>query len=293
MEEKILELTDLRKQYGTFSLDCSLSVLPGRITGLIGRNGAGKSTTFKAILNLIQPDSGRIEIFGMPHTKLRETDREQLGVVLPDSGFSDSLTVKDVAAILRGMYSGFDREGFLQKCRRFGLPEKKRIREFSTGMRAKLKLLSAISHGAKLLILDEPTSGLDVVAREELLELLQDYLTDREERSVLISSHISGDLEKFCDDIYMIHDGRIALHEETDVLLSDYGLIKADENTCAALDGTYLLKQKREKFGYSLLTNQRQYYLDNYPGLTVEKGSIDGVIRMITTGEELYQGRGL
>lgn len=283
----MLKITDVRKNYGSFHLNCSMEVKPGMITGLIGANGAGKSTTFKAVLNLIPIDGGTITIFGKEHTELTPGEKEKIGVVLSDSGFSEYLTITDVAIIMRHMYTEFAETDFLDKCQKFHLPLKKKIKEFSTGMRAKLKLLAAMSHGAELLILDEPTSGLDVVAREELLELLQDYLDEREGRSVLISSHISGDLEKFCDDVYMIHEGQIVLHEETGALLDDYGVIKVDDARYRAMDKTYLLRQKKESFGYRLLTNQRQFYRENYPELVVEKGSIDDVIFMMTKGERL------
>lgn len=287
----MLQLTDVKKNYGTFILDCSMQVHPGRITGLIGANGAGKSTTFKAILNLISIDTGEIRVFGKRNNELTAKDKESIGVVFSDSGFSEYLTIKDVTAIMRGMYTKFDEADFLAKCKRFGLPERKKIKEFSTGMKAKLKLLSAMSHGAKLLILDEPTAGLDVVAREELLELLQDYLDETgekgEERSVLISSHISSDLEKFCDDLYMIDNGKIILHEETGVLLDDYGILKVEEAQYDALDKSYVLCRKKENFGYSLLTNARQFYRENAPEIVTEKSSIDDVIIMMTKGERV------
>lgn len=285
----MLQLTDVKKNYGTFALDVSMQVSPGRITGLIGANGAGKSTTFKAILNLISIDAGTITVFGKPVTALTVQDKEEIGAALSDSGFSEYLTVEDVTAILRNMYHRFDEAQFKEKCRRFGLPEKKKIKEFSTGMRAKLKLLAAMSHDAKLLILDEPTAGLDVVAREEMLEMLQDYLADTkgEERAVLISSHISSDLEKFCDDLYMIDNGKMILHEETDVLLDDYGILKVDEAQYERLDWTHFLARKRESFGYSVLVRERQYYRDNYPDYVMEKSSIDDVIIMMTKGERL------
>lgn len=283
----MLKITDVKKDYGTFTLNCSMEVQPGMITGLIGANGAGKSTTFKAALGLIDIDGGEITMFGKDIYDLTTKDKEKIGVVLSDSGFSEYLTVKDVASIMRGMYGEFSTEDFLNQCQKFNLPLKKKIKEFSTGMRAKLKLLAAMSHGAELLILDEPTAGLDVVARQELLELLQDYLDQGEKRSVLISSHISGDLEMFCDDIYLIHEGNIILHEETNVLLDEYGVIKVDDAQYQKLDQTYLLRQKKESYGYQLLTNQRRFYQENYPELIVEKGSIDDVILMITKGEKL------
>ncbi len=283
----MLRLQSVRKHYDAFDLDCSLEVKPGMITGLIGANGAGKSTTFKAMLNLIRIDGGEITIFGKPHTQITAGDREQIGVVLSDSGFSGYLTVEDVTAVMRRMYSDFDRDAFMGRCQQFGIPAKKKIKDFSTGMRAKLKLIAAMSHNAKLLILDEPTAGLDVAAREELLALLQDYLEDGEERSVLISSHISSDLEKFCDDIYMISNGRTVLHEETNVLLDEYGILKLSEAQYHALDQTYFKWRQKEIFGYSVLTDQRSFYQENYKDVVTEKSGIDDILLMAIKGERL------
>lgn len=283
----MLKFAGVKKQYGSFVLDVSMEVKPGMVTGLIGANGAGKSTTFKAALNLIPTDGGEIRLFGKNVETLTPQDKEKLGVVLSDSGFSDWLTVNDVAAVLDAMYRDFSKEEFLRRCGEFGLPFKKKIRDFSTGMKAKLKLLVAISHEAKLLILDEPTAGLDVVGREELLALLQDYLGEQEERSVLISSHIASDLEKFCDDIYMIHDGKIILHEETDVLLGSYGILKVDGSQYEKMDKSAILCRKKEEFGYCLLTDSRQFYQENEPGLIVEKCGIDDVILLMTKGERV------
>ena len=153
-------------------------------------------------------------------------------------------------------------------------------------MKAKLKLLAAISHDAKLLILDEPTAGLDVIARDELLELLREFMEQDEERSVLISSHISGDLESLCDDLYMIQDGKIVLHEDTDVLLSEYALLKVDEEQYEKLDKQYILRVKKETYGYSCLTNQKQFYIENFPKIAIEKGTVDEVISLMVRGNE-------
>lgn len=283
----MLQIEHLRKNYGSFSLDCSMEVQPGCITGLIGQNGAGKSTTFKAVLGLISTDGGKVEIFGKDLKDFTAEDKQKIGVVLSDSGFSGYLNIDDAAAVLEGLYPEFDRKYFEDQIKRFQLPRKKLIREFSTGMKAKLKVLAAISHNAKLLVLDEPTAGLDVVARDELLEMLREYMEQGEERSVLISSHISSDLESLCDDLYMIHNGKIILHEDTDVLLSDYGLLKADKRQYAGLDKEYILRRKEESYGYSCLTNQKQYYIENYPDIAVEKGNIDEVIMMMSRGERL------
>ena len=283
----MLKIDHLRKTYNTFSLDCSLEVKPGCVTGFIGQNGAGKSTTFKAALGLVKPECGTVRILGKDIKEFSARDREELGIVLSDSGFSGYLTIRDIFSILSGLYSKFDKAFFQDQIRKSGLPDNKKIKEFSTGMKAKLKVITAISHRAGMLILDEPTAGLDVVARDEILELLRDYMEQQEDRAILISSHISGDLEGLCDDIYMIHEGRIILHEDTDVLLSDYALIKADDRQYAALDKRYILRSRKESFGYSCLTSQKQYYLENNPGLTIEKGTIDNVITMMIRGAAL------
>lgn len=282
----MLKIENLKKHYNNFSLDCSLEVMPGCISGLIGQNGAGKSTTFKAILGLISTDGGNITILGKDIKDFTAKDKENLGVVLADSGFSGYLNINDIIPILQNMYSKFDQNLFLEQIQKFQLPLNKQIKEFSTGMKAKLKVLVAISHNAKLLILDEPTAGLDVVARDELLEMLREFLEKDEERSILISSHISSDLESLCDDLYMIHEGKIILHEDTDVLLSDYALLKVDEKQYNALDKQFILRFKKEPYGYSCLTNQKQYYLENYPKIVIEKGTIDEVITMMIKGTE-------
>lgn len=279
----MVKVENLVKNYNEFHLECSLELRPGMVTGLIGQNGAGKSTIFKAILGLIFIDSGEIRVFGKDSRKL---DKQRLGVVLSDSGFSGYLCVKDLVPVLRAFYKGFREEYFLAQCERFRVPLNKQIREFSTGMKAKLKVLAAVSHGAELLILDEPTAGLDVVAREDVLDMLRDFMEEDEKRSILISSHISSDLEGLCDDFYMIHEGRIVLHEETDVLLDEYGIIKAEERDFTSLDQQYILKTKKEKYGYQCLTNQRQFYAENYPRLVVEKGSIDELMIMMIRGED-------
>lgn len=277
----MIKLNHVVKQYGNFCLECSMEVPVGQVTGLIGRNGAGKSTAFKAILGLIHTDRGTIEVFGKNVAKLTQEDKEQIGVVLSDSGFCSYLTIKDFLPVLDTMYAGFSREKFVADCERMGLPLKKKIKEFSTGMKRKLQILAALSHNARLLILDEPTAGLDVVARDELLGLLREY-AENGDRSIMISSHISSDLEGICDDVYLIDNGRIVLHEDTDVLLNEYGLLKVTKEQFGKLDQTHLLQIKEENFGYSCLTNQRQFYQDNYPSVVIEKGSIDEVITMVT-----------
>lgn len=277
----------LKKVYDGFELNCSFEVMPGTIVGLIGPNGMGKSTTFKAILGLISMDGGKATLFGKDVALLTAEDRQQIGVSLAEAGFSSYLTVKGIISILKQMYNAFDAAEFERLCGRFRIPLNKQVKEFSTGMKAKLKVLVAISHGAKLLILDEPTAGLDVGAREEILDMLRAYMEADEERSILISSHISSDLEGLCDELYLINEGKIVLHEETDVLLNEYAILKVKDSQYASLDKRYLLYQRKESYGYSCLTKERRFYQENYPNVVIEKGSIDDLILMVMRGEKV------
>ena len=283
----MLEINRLVKKYRDFTLNCSMKVEQGCITGLVGENGAGKSTTFKAALGLISYDRGDITLMGKEPSELKEEDKSRIGVTLAESGFSGYLKVKDIIPVMSAMYPEFDRSRFESLCRKFGVPQDKYIKEFSTGMKAKLKVLVAVTHGADFLLLDEPTTGLDVMAREGILNLLREYMEEDENRSILISSHISTDLEGLCDDLYLIHEGQIILHEEMDTLLNEYGLIKADDVQYGKLDKEHILSVRRTPYGYDCLTDQRQYYRENYPDVVVENGSLDEVITMMTGGKRL------
>ena len=272
----LVQLDRMKKEYDGFSLELNMEIPENQIIGLIGANGAGKSTTFKLMLGLIRPDEGNVEIFGRNAAEMGAEDKQKIGAAFSDSGFSEYLKVQQLIPIMSRFYPDFQEEEFRGRCERFKIPLNKQIKEFSTGMKAKLNVLLALSHDSRLLILDEPTAGLDVVAREEILDLLREYM-EIPGRSIVISSHISGDLEHFCDDLYMIHEGKIVLHEETDRILEEYGFLKVSEQEYEALDKEYLLRVRKESFGYSCLTNQKNYYLENYPGIIVEKGSVDEV----------------
>lgn len=281
----LVEMKYVKKHYRDFSLDCSLQLKEGCITGLIGANGAGKSTAFKAILGLIRPEEGEITILGEKGGNLTGKTKEEIGVVLPESTFSRYLKVKQIIPIMKELYSRFDREYFLEQCRRFSIPEDKILKEFSTGMLAKLKILLALSYRPRILILDEPTAGLDVLTRDELLSVFREYMEESEERGILISSHISSDLEGLCDDMYMIDQGKIVMYEETDVLLDEYGILKVSADEYRELDKSFLLKRKKDNFGYSCLTKEKHYYMENYPSAVVEKCSLDEVISIMVKGE--------
>lgn len=283
----MLKIKDLRKSYGTFELNCSMEIPAGCITGLVGSNGAGKSTTFKSVLGLIPIDGGSIEVFGKEIHTWTKAEKQRMGVVLANGGFNTYLTMKDMETVLSRMYPRFDRAMFREYCCRYQLPADKRIKEFSTGMLAKAKILAAITHKADLLLLDEPTTGLDVLAREELLDMLRAYMEENEERTILISSHISTDLEGLCDDLYMIDNGEIVLHEEMDVLLGQYGILKVTQSQFDAMEKQYLLRVMKESYGYRCLTREKQFYMENYPNLALEKGNVDEVIAMMVKGEAI------
>ncbi|WP_026518489.1 ABC transporter ATP-binding protein [Butyrivibrio sp. MC2021] len=280
----MVKVDNLVKNYGDFKLDVSLEIPDGTVTGIVGKNGAGKSTTIKSILGLVKPDGGHVSINGKEASKLSGKDKEEIGVALSDSGFSTFLSVKDIIAIFKKMYPSFNEELFRKNCSSQKLSLDKPIKEFSTGMRAKLRVLVAMSHNAQLLIMDEPTAGLDVEARNDILDLLRNYLLEDEKRSILITSHISSDLEGLCDDIYLIHDGKIVLHEDTDAILSNYGVLKVDEAAYEKLDKSYILSTKKDHFGYTCFTNEKQFYVENNPDIVIENSDIDNLILMMTGG---------
>lgn len=277
-------MQDVRKKYGDYEFRMSMEIPHGRITGLVGKNGAGKSTAIKLMLGLAKTDSGNISVLGSEGRELSPEVKQKIGVSLAESGFSTQLTVEDVKHILSKMYPAFEQNLFEKQCGSLKLPTNKKIKEFSTGMKAKLRVLTAITHKAELLILDEPTAGLDVEARNEILDLLREYVAENEKRTILISSHIATDLESLCDDIYLIHDGKLILHEDTDVILAQYGVLKVNEEQYATLDQRAILKVQKENYGYACFTNDRQFYQENYPQIAVENGGIDELILMMTGG---------
>ncbi|MDO4475279.1 MAG: ABC transporter ATP-binding protein [Lachnospiraceae bacterium] len=279
----MVNIDHLCKQYGDYRLDISMQIPSGRIVGLVGKNGAGKSTTIKAILGLVQPDQGTVTVFEKPADQLGKAEKENMGVALSDSGFSQYLNLEDITRILKKSYPAFDEVWFRRQCREQSLPMNKELKDFSTGMKARVRVLTAMSHKGSLLIMDEPTAGLDVEAREEILAMLRDYMAEDETRSILITSHISSDLEHLCDEIYLIHDGQVILHEDTDAIIDSYGVLKVSPEQFAGLDQQYLLTSRKTGFGYECFTNQKQYYRENYPEIVVERSGIDELILMMTT----------
>ena len=245
-----LEIKSLNKSYPGFALDnLNLTLPQGCILGLIGENGAGKSTTIKLILDLIRPDSGSITILGKEHTRL---SREDIGVVLDEVGIPECLTASQVGKVMRNLFKNWDSLRFDDLLTQFSIPDGKIFKKFSRGMKMKLGIAVAMSHGAKLLILDEATSGLDPVVRDEVVTMLSEF-TREEGHSILISSHIVSDLEKLCDYIAFLHKGKLMLYEEKDVLLSRYGIVYCTHEQLPLLSPTAVLHRKENPYGAEVL----------------------------------------
>jgi ABC-2 type transport system ATP-binding protein len=281
----MIEFKDFIKQYRDFKLEISMDIPDNRVVGIIGKNGSGKSTAIKAMLGLIKPTSGSVRVFGKEARELTGRDREKIGVALSDSMFSSQLTVEDVIAILRAMYRDFDEAFFREMCGKLSLPLRKQMKDFSTGMKAKVKVLAAISHKASLLILDEPTSGLDVEARNEIIGTIRDYAAAND-CTILITSHISTDLEGLCDEFYLFSGGRIVLHETEENIGKRYGTVQIPFETFEAIDRKLISGYKKETFGYACVTNDKEYFGKNHPELQVKPATIDDLIILLGGAEE-------
>ena len=247
-----IELKNVKKSYGDFSLELSLALPKGCILGLIGENGAGKSTAIRLMLGMAHADAGSIKLFGQDIAHAPDSIREDIGVVLDEPGFPTCLTALQIEKVMSGIYKNWDKELYLSYLKKLSLPENKAFQDFSRGMKMKLSIAVALSHGAKLLILDEPTSGLDPVVRDEVVELFLDF-TRSEEHSILISSHIVSDLEKLCDYVAFLHKGRLMLFEEKDTLLSEYGILRCSAQDFAAISPEVVIGKKESPYGVTAI----------------------------------------
>lgn len=251
--EKAFEITGLNKSYKGFALkNVNLTLPKGYIMGFIGKNGAGKSTTMNCMLGIAKQDSGSIKIFDTDIACLTNEQKEKIGVVLDGNPFAEILNVKDIETILKNIYKNWDSEYFNTLRKRFSLPKDKAIKDFSTGMRAKLNIAVALSHKAELLVLDEATSGLDPVVRDEILDILQDFVQN-ENHSVLISSHITSDLEKICDYIAFIKDGEIVFVENKDELMENYAIIHCKNDEFGTVNPDAVISFRQNSFSTQAL----------------------------------------
>ena len=279
-----IEVQGLRKSYGDFSLrDINLTVPGGAIMGLIGENGAGKTTTIKCILNLIRRDEGTITLLGHDNQREERAAKLEIGVVLDECFFHDSLRPRDIDLILSRIYQGWDSALYQRYLSKFQLPERKFVKEFSRGMKMKLSLAAALSHRPKLLILDEATSALDPIVRDEILDEFLGFIQD-DDHAILISSHITSDLEKVADYITFIHAGKIVFSKTKDDILEQYGVVKCEKARAAALDGAHILGRRDSKFDAELLVDNRPEVARLYPGILTEQATIDDIMTFFAKG---------
>lgn len=279
----MLSIRGLSKRYINFSVeDVTFKVPDGTVVGLIGENGAGKSTIIKSVLGAVHPDGGEILVDGMPLDKLDRSGRQKISFVLDDMGLPIELTLSMLDKVLANIFEKWDSAKFKALVQKFGLPEKKMLKEFSKGMKMKATIAVALSYESNLLILDEPTSGLDPVVRDDILEMIYDY-NRQNGRAALISSHITTDLEKICDYIVYIHGGKVIFNEEKDELLSRYAIYSTDEKQLAELDKTAVVKVLHRDYGVDILASKEKMPQD----FEYRPVSLDDIMLFYSKGESI------
>lgn len=285
MSENILEIRELSKDYGDFVLDkISFSLPRGVIMGLIGENGAGKSTTINCILNEIQKSSGTIRIFGKDHSTDEIEIKDKLGVVFDENHFPDIFTPEEIGKFMSDIYSAWEWQLYHQFLEKFELPKDKKIKDFSKGMKVKLAFAVALSHNAELLILDEATSGLDPIIRDDVLDMLIDFVQD-ESHSVLVSSHITSDLEKVADYITFIHKGKLIFTQDKDTLIDNYGIISCGAAVFDTINKSEVIAYRKEDYQFKVLVNNRTKAAKQYPNAIVSPATIEEIMLFYIKGE--------
>lgn len=285
MAETILEVKNLVKDYGDFVLDkISFEITRGVVMGLIGENGAGKSTTINCILNEVQKSSGQILLFGKDHIQNEIEIKDKIGVVFDENFFPDIFTPSEIGSYMSGIYRNWESFTFREYLKKFELPETKAIKDFSKGMKVKLVFAVALSHKAELLILDEATSGLDPIIRDDILDLLLDFVQD-ETHAVLVSSHITSDLEKIADYITFIHKGRLVFSHPKDDLVDNYGIISCGAVVFDSLDKSDIIAYRKEDYQFKVLVKNRHKAEKNYPKAIVEPAAIEDIMLFYVKGE--------
>lgn len=283
-----LEATGLRKEYDGFTLkDVDIRIPKGSIVGFIGENGAGKTTTLKLILHAIKRNGGSVTLFDKtnPTQKEEAALRQDIGVVFDEPGLHESLKPKEIDSIMRGIYRNWDSALFRDYLSRFELPEKP-LKEYSRGMKKKLSIAMALSHRPKLLLLDEPTSGLDPVVRSEMLDIFLDFIQD-EEHSILLSSHITSDLEQIADYITLIHQGEILFSRSKDELLEAFGILRCGTADAGSFDRGDYLSLRRSAMQCELLVKDKNAMRRRYPDVVVDDATLDEIMLFYVKGETL------
>lgn len=284
-----IEVRNLQKSYAGFGLqNVSFCVPQGSIVGLIGENGAGKTTTIKAILNLIDIGGGEISVLGSPN-KITKRTREDIGVVFDDICFHENLSVSQLGKVMQGMYKRWDMALFKQYCQRFSLDSKKRVGDLSKGMKMKLSITVALSHQPRLLILDEATSGLDPVMRDEILDVFLDFIQD-EQNSILLSSHITSDLEKVADYIVFIHQGKVIFSLPKDTLLYQYGILRCRTDEFKQIDKDDILAYQKKDFEWEVLVADKEKAAQKYKKCVIDHATIDEIMLLYIKGVQQCEG---
>lgn len=282
--ENILEVKNLSKKYKNFELrDINFELPKGMIMGFIGENGAGKTTTIKSILNIVNDYSGEIKVFGLDVRKNDKEVKENIGVVLDDMFFPEILTPIDINTILKDVYTNWDSNLYFKYLEEFSLTKNSQIRTFSKGMRKKLEIATALSHHPKLLLLDEATSGLDPIARNEVIDIFQEFIQN-EECSILLSTHITTDLEHIADYITFINDGEILLSKTKDELIEKYGIVKCSEANFKKIDKKDFIKYKKSKYGYEVLVENKKEFNEKYNISTIDKITLEDLMVLMIKG---------
>lgn len=276
-----ITIKGLTKTYGGFTLDHISFDLPGGcIMGLIGENGAGKSTTIKLLLGLIKKDAGEFTLLGRQSNEIDGALKENIGVVMDECCYPETLTAKEVGSVLKSIYKTWDPQKYAARLKEFSLPQNKSIKDFSRGMKMKLSIATALSHDTRLLILDEATSGLDPVVRDNILDTFLDFIRD-EQHSILMSSHIVSDLEKICDYITFLHKGKLIFTEEKDALLSKYGILKCTPEELRGIPASSVVASRSNMFGCDALVRK-----DKIPnGFVVDRAGIEDIMLYFTSKE--------
>lgn len=283
--ENILTLKNVTKKYCDFQLkNINLELPKGTIMGFIGENGAGKTTTIKAILNQIHLDQGEIKVFGNDMKTKEKQNKEWLGTVLSESMFPENMNMLQIDKVMHNIFQQWDSPLFFEYGKKFQLPKDKRIKELSKGMRMKLAIACALSHHPKLLLLDEATSGLDPIVRDEILEVFMDFIQD-EEHSVLLSSHITSDIEKIADYVTFIHKGEILLCEPKDEMLESYAILHATPEIFASLHKEDFIGYRKSKFSLDVLVKQRDDIQRRFPNAIMDGASLEDIMLFTVKGE--------
>ena len=276
--ENAIEIKDLTKKYDGFTLDkVSFNVPKGSIMGFIGQNGAGKTTTINAILNIVKTDEGEIKLLGLDHEKDEYDAKKQIAAVFDELPFDDRLNAITIDKVLREVFEEWSSETFFNYLDRFSLPRKKKFGKFSKGMKMKLQIASALSHNAKLLIMDEATTGLDPVVRNEILDIFLEYLQN-EDHSILMSSHITSDLDKVADSVTFIDKGKVLISGYKDDILYSHGILKCTKDDYKDIAPEDIVSARLNDFGAEIMVSDKAECSRKYSGAVIDPATLEDIM---------------